>query len=78
MLCWWPKAASSTPLLHVWVYESAADREDKRAKMAQDPDWKVYLAENAKAGHVIEQHNCLMTPARVRAADPDAEDPSQT
>jgi hypothetical protein len=47
---------------HVWVYESAADRETKRGKMAQDPDWKVFLAENAKAGNVIEQKNCLMAP----------------
>ena len=50
-------------LVHGWVYESAADREAKRAKMAQDPDWKHFLAENAKAGNVIEQRNCLMTPA---------------
>ena len=49
-------------LLHCWVYESAADREQKRAKMAQDPDWKVFLAENAKAGNIIEQKNCLMAP----------------
>ena len=47
---------------HVWVYESAADREAKRAKMAADPDWKVFLAENAKAGHIVEQKNCLMIP----------------
>ena len=47
---------------HVWVYESAADREQKRGKMAQDPDWKVFLAENAKAGNIIEQKNCLMVP----------------
>jgi hypothetical protein len=47
---------------HVWVYESAADREQKRAKMAQDPDWKTFLAENAKAGYIIEQKNCLMVP----------------
>ena len=30
--------------------------------MAKDPDWKVYLGENAKAGHIVEQRNCLMTP----------------
>jgi len=47
---------------HVWVYDSAADREQKRAKMAQDPDWKVYLAENVKGGHIVEQNNMLMTP----------------
>ena len=47
---------------HVWVYESAADREAKRAKMAQDPDWKTFLAENAKAGNLLSQENCLMVP----------------
>ena len=49
-------------ITHIWVYESAADRESKRAKMAADPDWKIYLAENAKAGNLVEQNNCLMTP----------------
>lgn len=49
-------------MVHVWVYESAADREQKRARMAQDPDWKVYLAESAKAGYILEQKNSLMTP----------------
>ena len=47
---------------HIWVYESAADREQKRARMAQDPEWKTYLAENAKAGNIVEQKNTLMTP----------------
>jgi hypothetical protein len=50
-------------LVHGWVYDSAGDREQKRAKMMQDPDWKHFLAENAKAGNVIEQSNWLMTPA---------------
>jgi len=50
-------------LVHGWIYESAGDREGKRAKMMQDPDWKYFLAENAKAGNVIEQASWLMTPA---------------
>ena len=49
-------------LVHGWVYDSAAEREQKRAKMMQDPDWKHFLAENAKAGNIIEQSNWLMTP----------------
>jgi hypothetical protein len=49
-------------ITHIWVYESAADRESKRAKMAADPEWKIYLSENAKAGNLAEQSNCLMTP----------------
>jgi hypothetical protein len=55
---------------HVWVYESAADRELKRAKMAADPDWKVFVAESAKAGHVIEQKNCLMVPTSFSPSIP--------
>jgi len=55
---------------HVWVYESAADRELKRGAMAQDPDWKVYLGENAKAGHIVEQRNCLMTPVAFAPKPP--------
>src|SRR5271169_3377819 len=35
-------------LVHGWVYESAADREQKRARMQQDPEWKKYLTENFK------------------------------
>ena len=50
-------------LVHGWIYESAGDREAKRAKMMQDPDWKHFLAENTKAGNVIEQASWLMTPA---------------
>lgn len=49
--------------VHAWVYESAADREVRRTAMAQDPDWKVYVAENAKAGNLMEQNNWLMTSA---------------
>jgi hypothetical protein len=57
---------------HIWVYESAADREEKRGRMAQDPDWKVYLAENAKAGHIIGQKNTLMIPAAFAPPIPKA------
>jgi hypothetical protein len=57
---------------HVWVYENAADREDKRARMAADPDWKAYLAENAKAGYLIEQKNCQMVPTAFAPPIPKA------
>ncbi|HZD88606.1 MAG TPA: NIPSNAP family protein [Pseudolabrys sp.] len=50
-------------LVHAWVYESAADREAKRGRMAQDPEWRAFLVENAKAGHLLEQNNWLMTSA---------------
>jgi len=31
--------------------------------MMQDPDWKHFLSENAKAGNLVEQHTSLMVPA---------------
>ena len=49
--------------VHAWVYESAGDREAKRAAMMKDPDWKHFLSENAKAGNLVEQQTSLMTPA---------------
>jgi hypothetical protein len=49
--------------VHGWVYDSAGDREEKRAAMAKDPDWKTYLGENAKAGNIVAQRTSLMVPA---------------
>ena len=55
---------------HIWVYDSAADREAKRAQMVKDPDWKVYLDANVAGGHLIAQENCLMTPVPWAPAIP--------
>ena len=30
--------------VHLWGYESLADREARRAELAKDPDWPTYLA----------------------------------
>jgi hypothetical protein len=51
-------------LVHMWVYESAADRENRRAAQAADPAWKVYLEENVKAGYIVNQRTSLMTPVK--------------
>lgn len=51
-------------LLHCWVYESAADRETRRAAMQADPDWKKYLAANREAGYLVGQRTSLMTPVK--------------
>ena len=49
-------------VLHLWVYDSAADREAKRAVMAKDPDWRKYLDTSREAGYVAAQRTSLMTP----------------
>lgn len=49
-------------LLHCWTYESAADREKKRAEMMKDPAWHAYLKANREAGYLVAQRTTLMTP----------------
>ncbi len=48
--------------LHIWVYESAGDREKKRAAMQADPDWQDYLKRSKELGALVSQSNRLMTP----------------
>ena len=48
---------------HIWVYESAADRETKRAAMEADFEWQAYKKISGEAGHLVKQSNCLMTNA---------------
>jgi hypothetical protein len=46
----------------MWIYESAGDRQTKRAAMQADPEWINYLGESAKLGALESQANKLMTP----------------
>ena len=55
--------ALNTLVTHVWVYESAADREAKRAKMMQDPDWKNFLSRTPRPATWFSRTTSLMMPA---------------
>lgn len=45
-------------IVHMWAYESMAEREQKRAQMQADPAWQAYLA---KAGpFFLKQWNRLL------------------
>lgn len=46
--------------IHIWAYKDAADRAAKRAAMAADPEWQVYLQKTGEAGYLIAQRNNLM------------------
>jgi len=48
--------------LHIWQYENAADREQRRAAMQADPEWQAYLEESTKLGALDTQQNALMRP----------------
>jgi hypothetical protein len=49
-------------MIHLWAYESAADREQRRAAMAADPDWGVYVKALADAQLVVDMRTNLMVP----------------
>ena len=46
--------------VHIWVYENAADREERRKKMVADTEWQNYLKLSREAGYLILQENQLM------------------
>ena len=47
---------------HIWAYESLADREERRARMAADPEWQHFLKINA--GTFVAQDIKILKPAR--------------
>ena len=46
--------------VHVWAYEDAADRANRRAAMQADPDWTAFLAKTREAGYLLEQRNQIL------------------
>jgi hypothetical protein len=49
-------------VVHMWAYDSQADREERRGKMAADPGWKTYLDAVAKAEVLVHMENRLLRP----------------
>jgi hypothetical protein len=51
-------------LVHLWAFKDAGDRAERRAAMAKEPAWQVYVGKNAENGYIVEQRNSLMVPAK--------------
>ena len=51
-------------VVHQWAYEDAADRARRRAAMAADPEWQVYVKEMLDSNLLIEQKTSIMLPAK--------------
>jgi hypothetical protein len=49
-------------VVHIWAYDSIADREERRARMAADPDWKAFMKGNE--GTFSAQENKILKPAQ--------------
>lgn len=48
-------------VIHMWAYESLAERGERRAKLMADPAWQAYVAKVQPL--VLTQENKLLTPA---------------
>lgn len=49
-------------VVHLWGYDSQADREARRTAMAADPGWPAYLAEAAERGLLVAMENRILKP----------------
>ena len=58
--------------VHLWRYESMADREQRRAALYADPEWLAYRRTMGERRWVLHQHNRLLRsldiPPRPRGA----------
>jgi len=47
-------------IVHLWGYESMADREKRRSAMEADADWIAYRKKSAASGNVQHQENKII------------------
>jgi hypothetical protein len=47
-------------VVHLWGYESMADREQRRNAMDLDPDWIAYRKKSAATGNMLSQENKIL------------------
>ncbi len=50
--------------VHLWRYQDAADREERRAALQSDPAWAEYREQATALGYQIAQNNVLLKPAK--------------
>jgi hypothetical protein len=49
-------------VVHMWAYDSQADRETRRAAMAQDPGWQEFVKKSVELGAFMAQENNILRP----------------
>jgi hypothetical protein len=49
-------------VVHIWGYDSQADREARRSAMAADPAWGGYLRRAAELGVLTDMQNRILAP----------------
>ncbi len=51
---------TNNQVVHLWAYESLADREARRAALEADPEWAAYRVKSAATGNVQHQENKIL------------------
>lgn len=46
--------------VHIWPYESLADREERRARMEADPEWEKYRRQVIEADCLLDMQNQIV------------------
>ena len=46
--------------VHLWAYDTLADRAERRARLAAEPDWRTFLAEVLPM--ILRQESRILTP----------------
>ena len=49
-------------IVHVWQYESIADRQERRDRMEADPAWAVYRARVIEEDNLLDMQNMILKP----------------
>ena len=49
-------------IIHMWRYESLADRERRRAALYADPEWKAFLKNGPQPSPLISQESKILVP----------------
>ncbi len=49
-------------VVHIWRFDSQADREARRGAMVQDPAWKDFMLVSEEAAHLLDMQNVLLAP----------------
>jgi hypothetical protein len=57
---WVGEAPQPNEVLHMWNYESLAQRAEARGRLFKDTEWLAFLARNA--GAIVEMNNILLLP----------------
>ncbi len=60
----WYTVAEGTlnTVVHMWRYDSQADREARRGAMAKDPAWQAFIKISNEKAYLLKQENTFLAP----------------